>query len=177
MRDTEKLPKQQPPDRKEPVATAKPMSTAEPALAVEPMPATGPAPVPADEAGLERGGPAQHAPVPDAPTLGGPDHRKPEHAKPAHGKPGTGKQVSDEPMFSDDAAERLRIRWRELQADFVDDPQRAVRAADDVVDEMMRTIAERRKRLTGEWQGHTDTEELRLALRGYRSFVDTLLPH
>ncbi|MDQ3789042.1 MAG: hypothetical protein M3422_17580, partial [Actinomycetota bacterium] len=75
-----------------------------------------------------------------------------------------------------DVAERLRARWRELQADFVDDPQRAVREADEVVDEVMRTIAEHRQRLVGEWQGHTDTEHLRLALREYRSFFDRLLP-
>ncbi len=82
----------------------------------------------------------------------------------------------DSDLFAGDVAERLRARWRELQADFVDDPQRAVREADEVVDEVMRTIAEHRQRLVGEWQGHTDTEHLRLALREYRSFFDRLLP-
>ncbi len=82
----------------------------------------------------------------------------------------------DSDLFAGDFAERLRARWRELQADFVDDPQRAVREADEVVDEVMRTIAEHRQRLVGEWQGHTDTEHLRLALREYRSFFDRLLP-
>jgi hypothetical protein len=84
--------------------------------------------------------------------------------------------VHDDELFPGDVAERLRARWRELQADFVDDPQRAVRAADEVVDEVMRAITEHRARLAGEWQGHTDTEHLRLALREYRSFVDRLLP-
>lgn len=88
-----------------------------------------------------------------------------------------GTAPTDEPMFADDVAEQLRTRWRELQADFVDDPERAVRTADEVIDEMMKTITERRQRLTGDWQGQSDTEELRQALRGYRSFFDTLLPH
>lgn len=79
-------------------------------------------------------------------------------------------------LFTGDAVTRLRARWRELQADFVDDPERAVREADEVVDEVVRTITDHRQRLSGEWQGHTDTEHLRLAMREYRTFVDRLLP-
>jgi hypothetical protein len=82
----------------------------------------------------------------------------------------------DAELFTGDAVTRLRARWRELQADFVDDPERAVREADGVVDEVVRTITEHRERLAGEWQGHTDTEHLRLAMREYRTFVDRLLP-
>jgi hypothetical protein len=82
----------------------------------------------------------------------------------------------DTELFTGDAVTRLRARWRELQADFVDDPERAVREADGVVDEVVRTITEHRERLAGEWQGHTDTERLRLAMREYRTFVDRLLP-
>jgi hypothetical protein len=139
---------------------------------VETVSTVEPEPIPADEAGPARGGT-----VPDAPALDEPVADKPVSSKPVSSKPKAGAALTHEPMFADDVADRLRTRWRELQADFVDDPERAVRAADDVVDEMMKTIAERRQRLTGEWQGHTGTEELRLALRGYRSFVDTLLPH
>jgi hypothetical protein len=160
-----------------------------------------PEPIPVDEAGLERGGPVRDAPMIDETadetmadgstadrpmtdkpgsdwsSTGTPLAGKPMTDKPTTDRSAAGETLTDEPMFADDVADRLRTRWRELQADFVDDPERAVRAADDVVDEMMKTIAERRQRLTGEWQGHTDTEELRLALRGYRSFFDTLLPH
>lgn len=84
--------------------------------------------------------------------------------------------VHDTEVFTGEAVARLRARWRELQADFVDDPQRAVQDADDVLDEVLRTITEHRERLAGEWQDHTDTEDLRLAMRGYRSFFDRLLP-
>lgn len=78
--------------------------------------------------------------------------------------------------FAGDAVERFRARWRELQADFVDDPKRAVSEADDVLDEVMRTLTEHRQRLASEWKGQTDTEDLRIALREYRSFFDQLLP-
>lgn len=92
----------------------------------------------------------------------------------AQGRESTPRQETE--LFTDDAVTRLRARWRELQADFVDDPERAVREADEVVDEVVRTITDHRQRLSGEWQGHTDTEHLRLAMREYRTFVDRLLP-
>ena len=92
----------------------------------------------------------------------------------AQGREATPQQETE--LFTGDAVTRLRARWRELQADFVDDPERAVREADEVVDEVVRTITDHRQRLSGEWQGHTDTEHLRLAMREYRTFVDRLLP-
>lgn len=80
------------------------------------------------------------------------------------------RDTEDGALFDGDAVTALRARWRELQADFVDDPMRAVRGADELVDEVMRTLAERKKQLSGQWQGSEqgDTEELRLALRKYR---------
>lgn len=126
-------------------------------LAAEPLPE----PLPVDEAGLATDEDIDRYAVDDAePVPAVPETRREHHSE----------------LFSDDAATRLRTRWRELQADFVDDPQRAVREADDVVDEVLRTITEHRQRLAGEWQGHTDTEDLRLAMREYRSFFDRLMP-
>ncbi len=84
-------------------------------------------------------------------------------------------------LFGGDDVERFRGRWRELQADFVDDPMRAVRGADQLVDEVMRTLSEifaaHKHELEGQWQGGGtgETEELRVALRRYRSFFDQLL--
>jgi len=84
-------------------------------------------------------------------------------------------------LFGDDQVDKFRNRWRELQADFVDDPMRAVRGADELVDEVMRTLseifAEHKTELRGQWQGDGpgETEELRVALRRYRSFFDQLL--
>jgi hypothetical protein len=78
--------------------------------------------------------------------------------------------------FEAAAVTRFRERWRELQSDFVDDPARAVRAADDLVDEVIRELAQRKQGLDEQWRdGPDDTEELRVAMREYRSFFDQLL--
>ncbi len=80
-------------------------------------------------------------------------------------------------------SDRFRSRWHEVQAAFVDDPQRAVQDADQLVAELMQTLAatfaERKQSLEGQWRdgGDAETEDLRLALRSYRSFFDQLLPH
>jgi len=79
-------------------------------------------------------------------------------------------------FFDGSAVTRFRERWRELQADFVDDPSRAVRGADDLVDEIIRELAQRKQGLDEHWHdGSDDTEELRVAMREYRSFLDQLL--
>jgi hypothetical protein len=108
-----------------------------------------------------------------------------ESGVPAQRAPGeTGGAKADEDagtiLFGDDVVTRFRGRWRELQSDFVDDPKQAVRGADELVDEVMRTLSEtlaqHKRTLEGQWQsGPGDTEELRLALRKYRSFFDQLL--
>jgi hypothetical protein len=84
-------------------------------------------------------------------------------------------------LFGGAEVERFRVRWRELQADFVDDPAKAVQGADELVDELTRALteifAEHKRDLEQQWQGggSGETEELRVALRRYRSFFDQLL--
>lgn len=82
-------------------------------------------------------------------------------------------------LFGADTATVFRTRWREVQADFVDDPARAVRGADELVDEVLKqlseTLAKHKHGLEGGWQDRGETEELRVALRKYRSFFDQLL--
>jgi len=79
------------------------------------------------------------------------------------------------------ASERLRGRWQEVQAAFVDEPRQAVTEADqlvgEVLDEVSRVFRDQRSELEAEWSGNTEpgTEELRQALRRYREFFDRLL--
>jgi hypothetical protein len=86
-------------------------------------------------------------------------------------------------LFDEADAARFRERWHEVQAAFVDDPKRAVQDADVLVAELMQNLAsafsERKRLLEDQWREGTDaeTEDLRLALRGYRSFLDQLLAH
>jgi hypothetical protein len=85
---------------------------------------------------------------------------------------------SGEVLFGGDDVERFREQWRDLQAGFVDNPTEAVRGADQLVDEVLRKLTEvfaaHKQELETQWQGG-ETEELRVALRRYRSFFDQLL--
>ena len=85
------------------------------------------------------------------------------------------------PLFNAADAESFHSRWTDVQAGFVDDPRRAVESADGLVAEVIKNLAEafseERSGLERQWQQGEDvsTEELRLALRRYRSFFDRLL--
>jgi hypothetical protein len=84
-------------------------------------------------------------------------------------------------LFDGDRATELRRRWSEIQARFVDDPREAVKAADTLVDEVIRDLtalfADERAGLESHWDRNEkiSTEDLRVALRRYRSFFERLL--
>ena len=85
------------------------------------------------------------------------------------------------PLFSEDAAGQLRERWTDVQAGFVDEPKSSVEQADALVAEVMKRLSDsfatERQALEHQWSRGDDasTEDLRLALRRYRSFFDRLL--
>jgi len=85
------------------------------------------------------------------------------------------------PLFLPDVAKDFRSRWDAVQISFVDDPRQAVRQADELVAQVMKSLAEtfanERAKLGGQ-ADQTDkasTENLRVALRRYRSFFERLL--
>ena len=84
-------------------------------------------------------------------------------------------------LFPTGEAEGFRSRWVEVQTGFVDEPRNAVEQADGLVAEMMKRLAtvfaDERARLEEQWSRGDDisTEDLRQALRRYRSFFDRLL--
>ncbi|MGI5229507.1 hypothetical protein [Actinoallomurus sp. CA-142502] len=86
-------------------------------------------------------------------------------------------------LIDADAAERFRTRWREVKGDFVDDPADAVRQASalsrETVDELTAALGRLRERLDDHWgEGEeSDTERLRVALRGYGSLIERVLGH
>lgn len=88
---------------------------------------------------------------------------------------------TDSPLFTTDDATGYRDEWRALQADFVDDPREAVQRADELVAQVIQSLAttfsEHKRSLEGQWQegAQVETEELRQALKRYRSFFDRLL--
>jgi hypothetical protein len=86
------------------------------------------------------------------------------------------------PLFSSDEAKEFRVRWDTIQGSFVDEPRRAVEQADSLVAGTMKRLAEvfadERAKLEGQWdreESSVSTENLRLALRRYRSFFGRLL--
>jgi hypothetical protein len=85
------------------------------------------------------------------------------------------------PLLSPDEAKDFRARWDAIQVGFVDEPRRAVEQADSLVAGAMKRLAEmfadERSKLEGQWDrgDNVSTEDLRLALRRYRSFFGRLL--
>jgi hypothetical protein len=94
-------------------------------------------------------------------------------------------QVSPEPergpLFSAEETASLRLKWDSIQVGFVDEPRRSVQEADSLVAATMKRLAEQfaaeRSNLEGQWDRGSDisTEDLRIALRRYRSFFARLL--
>ena len=85
------------------------------------------------------------------------------------------------PLLSSEEAKELRARWDTIQGTFVDEPRHAVEQADGLVAGAMKRLtemfADERAKLEGQWDrgGDVSTENLRLALRRYRSFFGRLL--
>lgn len=85
------------------------------------------------------------------------------------------------PLFSPNEATDFRARWDAVQVGFVDEPRHAVEEADGLVANAMKRLAEifadERAKLDGQWDrgDSVSTEDLRLALRRYRSFFGRLL--
>jgi hypothetical protein len=109
---------------------------------------------------------------------------EPDRAVFAVNTDGIVKTTSDkslDPLFTADAATGFRSRWDVVQRSFVDDPQEAVRAADELVAQVTQSLEEtfsnQRAALEGELNQTepASTENLRLALRSYRAFFERLL--
>lgn len=103
----------------------------------------------------------------------------------ANRQPGaTGKLTAEEqatPLFSEQESRDLYAKWDALQVGFIDEPRRAVEQADNLVASAMKrtaeVFAEERARLEGQWDrgDSVSTEDLRIAMRRYRSFFKRLL--
>lgn len=86
-----------------------------------------------------------------------------------------------DPVFSHDQVNQLRPQWNAIQTKFIDEPRESVEEADGLVASTIQRLAEsfanERAKLESQWAkgGDVSTEDLRLALRLYRSFFDRLL--
>jgi hypothetical protein len=98
----------------------------------------------------------------------------------AHSDLGGGDQPQA-PLLEDHELQSILVRWKDIQAEFVDEPRKAVQDADALVAELMQRLAQmfasEREQLESRWAGGDDvsTEDLRHGLRRYRSFFERLL--
>ena len=84
-------------------------------------------------------------------------------------------------LLDDGELQSITMRWKDIQAEFVDEPTKAVHEADALVAELMQRLAmmfsTERAELESRLADGNDvsTEELRQGLRLYRSFFERLL--
>jgi hypothetical protein len=92
-------------------------------------------------------------------------------------RPSAADEFTVDRLLEPEVAERLRERWRDVKAVFVDDPADAVRQAGaltgEAVDELTAALGRLRRELDGARE--SDTERLRITLRGYGSLIDRIL--
>jgi hypothetical protein len=85
------------------------------------------------------------------------------------------------PIFAGGEADGYRTQWDAIQTGFVDEPRKAVQEADALVDVVVKRLSDvfaaERTTLENQWGkgDEASTEDLRLALRKYRSFFERLL--
>jgi hypothetical protein len=91
------------------------------------------------------------------------------------------REVAMGPLLPKDMVQDLQSRWNRIQTGFVDEPRTAVQRADALVTQAIKNLAENfaasRNPLEEQWNRGNDvsTEDLRLALKQYRTFFDRLL--
>ncbi|WP_240431289.1 hypothetical protein [Mycobacterium kyogaense] len=136
------------------------------------IPADQVAPMQNDVSAPQAGGPPT---APMDPQVAGVEQHHGEQHRDAH-------QTDPEPgLFAHDELAGLRARWDAVQASFVDDPKDCVQKADSLVSDLVHQLTtgfgQARSRLEEQWSRgeQASTEDLRVALKQYRSFFERLL--
>jgi hypothetical protein len=129
-------------------------------------------------------------PVAAEPVAAEPEAAEPVAAEPAAAEPAAAEQApggEPEPEAATGTTASLvgsldtdgiRNRFLDIQAGFVDEPRQAVEEAGRFVDDLVQQVADALREQRGQLAGAADdasTEDLRLALRAYRQFVDRIL--
>ena len=100
-------------------------------------------------------------------------------ASPASG--GQSEEAEAAQLLDPKDREAMTRRWRDIQADFVDQPRKAMRDADALVAGLMQQMAQmfsqERSQLEAQWSrgDQVSTEDLRVSLQRYRAFFERLL--
>lgn len=67
----------------------------------------------------------------------------------------------------------IRLRFDQLQSEFIDDPKSAVKKAEKLMDDMFNKMRERIQNTHRDLERNDDTEHMRLAMRSYREMIDS----
>ena len=83
-------------------------------------------------------------------------------------------------FWADDAIKHFRGEWHEVKAEFVDDPVTALTRAHDLITDAVNELtesllAERDELDPLRTTSSPDTESMRMAMRGYREFLERIL--
>jgi hypothetical protein len=106
---------------------------------------------------------------------------RPDFAVKTDGVIKTTSEYTLSPLFTQHAMTDFRSRWDVIQRGFVDDPEEAVRAGDDLVAQVIKSLSDSFSEQRAELEGGTNqtekssTENRRLAFQRYRSFFERLL--
>ena len=109
------------------------------------------------------------------------DERREERAAEARRTAAGNGEEQLAPLFTPELTNDFRTRWNAVQSSFVDDPRDAVRHGDELVAQVMKTLADsfasERAKLEAQFEktDQTSTEAMRVAFRRYRSFFERLL--
>lgn len=139
----------------------------------------------------ERFGVARNSRLAERPMLDDDDEPAPESSeRPApyteRGGPTGEPWPARSPLFTTDEAAALTDRWNAIQAGFIESPKMAAEQADELVSEALQRLVQmftderveiHRLLERGAGEAARSTEELRLALRRYRSLLGRLLAY
>jgi hypothetical protein len=100
---------------------------------------------------------------------------------PVSKQPMNGPDDGSGPLLAANMVQDFQSRWDRIQTAFVDEPRDAVQQADALVAQAIKNLAENfaaaRNRLEEQWDrgDNVSTEDLRVALKKYRTFFQKLL--
>jgi hypothetical protein len=108
-----------------------------------------------------------------------PAGRRPAETGDAPLRPGDVNQLQIA-FWDDEAIAHFRGQWHEVKAEFVDDPVAALARAHDLLTDAVNELTEALLAERDELDplrdtAHPDTESMRMAMRGYREFLDRIL--
>jgi hypothetical protein len=114
------------------------------------------------------------------------DAAQPTEAQPRSADPGAGPMrpgdinQSKIAFWDDEATKHFQTEWHEVKANFVDDPVTALTRAHDLITDAVNELtesllAERDELDPLRTTSNPDTESMRMAMRGYRDFLERIL--